>query len=218
MLIAYSFGDAGLIDPNQPKKFIDETIYEYVRTRDVPMFYTRYKAAINSFEDFAQTGVYHHHVSYSSIMDKLIWEMNSCSKQGFNNPTRLEILDYILGVVSSLQGYDTSQFEMKLVHELGVYDGTVPPTSHRLAFDTYLNWACEFISYWPPNMWQGTSQGDGGGTKVDYPKADAEGATQVTERLDEAAKVLSRAIETQHLRTATMPNDQVIDDEGEETI
>jgi len=59
----------------------------------------------------------------------------------------------------------------------------------------------------------GTSQGDGRRTKLDYPTTDSRSYALIVERLDVAAKALNGAIESQHLRNATMPNDQVMDDE-----
>ncbi|KAF8302593.1 hypothetical protein DL93DRAFT_493955 [Clavulina sp. PMI_390] len=186
MLVPYTRREIGHADG--AANWLGETVATIVSSRDASWDATRYHQAILNFGDSDAAGTWCHHIPYARIMHTLINEMEG--------RTRQQILDGFRGVGPNFNG--------GILGALGLPNNTpgfgagapALPTDNRVAFDTFVTWACEAICDWPNNQWRGTGLGDNGGRNIDYPVAGSTHHAALVARFTATRAALQAAIPT----------------------
>jgi hypothetical protein len=87
--------------------------------------------------------------------------------------TRDQSVEYLKWVLGEL-GLATSWSEeiLEFLDASGKSQPANSPDTNRYIYDTWVSWAVDLICDWPLNLFEGDSESDGRGKKLDVPKLD----------------------------------------------
>lgn len=111
--------------------------------------------------------------------------------QGMTREQSVEYLKWVLGELGLATSWNAEISEF--LDAGGLHQPANSPDTNRYIYDTWVSWAVDLICDWPWNLFEGDSEGDGRGTKLDVPSLE-QTTVHLRERLCKAALLLKLAI------------------------